>query len=215
MRYFVLILALFVVAVVAIAGKRGSISRKTPLYVFPDMDRQLKLRPQEPNPFFANGISSQFAPEGTIPQSAPIQVGDRAVYPYEDAPVFSGRESGTTNFVADNPMPVSGVLLKRGQERYGIYCTPCHGAMGDGNGITKKLGVMGTVANLHDPRIVGLPDGELFYVITHGRNTMGPYGSQIPVADRWAIIAYLRALQWSHVGTIEDVPQEMRGALDR
>ena len=106
-------------------------------------------------------------------------------------------------------------LLKRGQERFNIYCSPCHGREADGNGITKKLGVMMTVANLQDPRIVKFADGEIFYVITNGRNTMGAYGPNVPAEDRWAIIAYLRALQLSHLGTIDDIPQDERGNLKK
>jgi len=81
--------------------------------------------------------------------------------------------------------------------------------LADGNGVTKKLG-MATVANLHDPRIVRLPDGEIFYVITNGRNTMYPYGGQVPVEDRWAIIAYLRALQLSQLSSVQDLPEPQR-----
>jgi len=211
MRYFLLIFVVCVAAVVGIAGRRGTMSRKTPLYIFPDMKRQLKLRPQEPNDFFANGVSSQLPPDGTVPRARPTLVGDQTVYPYEDSPVFTGREPGTTNFVATNPFPITAKLLKRGQERFNIYCSPCHGREADGNGITKKLGVMMTVANLQDPRIVKYADGEIFYVITNGRNTMGAYGPNVPAEDRWAIIAYLRALQLSHLGTIDDLPQDERG----
>jgi mono/diheme cytochrome c family protein len=215
MRYFLLIFAIGVAAVVLIAGKRGTLSRKPPLYIFPDMKRQLKLRPQTPNDFFANGVSSQLPPAGTVAESKPVQVGDRVVYPYEDSPVFTGRTAGTTNFVETNPFPITAPLLERGQQRFNIYCSPCHGREADGNGITKKLGVMMTVANLHDPRIVKLADGEIFYVITNGRNTMGAYGPNVPAADRWAIIAYLRSLQLSWVGTADDVPAESRGALKK
>ena len=215
MRYFLLIFVVCVAAVIGIAGKRGTLSRKPPLYIFPDMKRQLKLRPQTPNDFFENGISSQLPPAGTVVHAKPTMVAGQAVYPYEDSPVFTGREAGTTNFVATNPFPVTDQLLKRGQERFNIYCSPCHGREADGNGITKKLGVMMTVANLQDPRIVKYADGEIFYVITNGRNTMGAYGPNVPAEDRWAIIAYLRALQLSHLGTIDDVPQEERGNLKK
>lgn len=211
MRYFLLIFVVCVAAVIGVAGRRGTMSRKTPLYIFPDMKRQLKLRPEEPNDFFANGVSSQLPPDGTVPRAKPTLVGDKTVYPYEDSPVFTGREPGTTNFVATNPFPITAKLLKRGQERFNIYCSPCHGREADGNGITKKLGVMMTVANLQDPRIVKYADGEIFYVITNGRNTMGAYGPNVPAEDRWAIIAYLRALQLSHLGTIDDLPQDERG----
>jgi mono/diheme cytochrome c family protein len=182
--------------------------------MFPDMRRQLKLRPQQPNAFFANGVSSQLAPAGTIPMGKPIQTGAGPVFPYdEDASVFTGRIPGTTNFVAANPLPVTAELLQRGRQRFTINCSPCHGQLADGNGITRKIGAMGVVANLHDRRIVEFTDGELFYVITNGRNLMGAYGPNVPVEDRWAIVAYLRALQLSRLGSIEDVPQELRGKL--
>jgi mono/diheme cytochrome c family protein len=215
MRYFLLIFAVCVAAVFGIAGRRGSLSRKPPLYIFPDMKRQLKLRPMTPNDFFANGVSSQLPPEGTVARTKTIMVGDETVYPYEDSPVLTGFVTGTTNYVPTNPFPITPQLLKRGQDRFNIYCSPCHGREADGNGITKKLGVMMTVANLQDPRIVKYTDGEIFYVITHGRNTMGAYGPNVPTEDRWAIIAYLRALQLSHLGTIDDVPQDERGNLKK
>jgi hypothetical protein len=217
MRYFLLIFGVTVVAVMAIAGRRlddgGSTSRKPPIYMFPDMDRQLKLRPQEPNAFFANGISSQLPVPGTVPQSKPMIVNGKEVYAFEDSPVNTGRTPGSTNYTEINPLPITAGLLKRGQQRYTISCAPCHGAMADGNGITKKIGAMAVVANLHDKRIVEMTDGELFHVITNGRNLMGAYGPNVPTEDRWAIIAYVRALQLSRLGTLEDVPQELRGTL--
>jgi mono/diheme cytochrome c family protein len=215
MRYFLLIFVVCVAAVIGIAGKRGTLSRKTPLYIFPDMKRQLKLKPQTPNDFFENGVSSQLPPAGTMARSKTMMVGKTAVYPYEDSPVFTGRVTGTTNFVETNPYPVTAQLLKRGQERFNIYCSPCHGREADGNGITKKLGVMMTVANLQDPRIVKFADGEIFWVITNGRNTMGAYGPNVPAEDRWAIIAYVRALQLSHLGSVDDLPEAERGNLKK
>ena len=137
------------------------------------MERQLKLRPQKPDTFLTNGISSQVAPEGTIARSTPIMTASGPVYPYEDSPVNTGRVTGTTNFVENNPLPITTELLRRGQQRFTINCSPCHGATADGNGITKKIGAMAVVANLHDKRIVELADGELFFVITNGRNLMG------------------------------------------
>ena len=214
MRYFLLIFVVCVAAVIGIAGKRGTLSRKTPIYIFPDMKRQLKLKPQTPNDFFENGVSSQLPPAGTMARSKFTMVGEKAVYPYEDSPVFTGHMTGTTNYVETNPYPVTAQLLKRGQERFNIYCSPCHGREADGNGIAKKFGVA-TVANLQDPRIVKYTDGEIFYVITNGRNTMGAYGPNVPAEDRWAIIAYLRALQLSHLGTIADVPEAERGNLKK
>ncbi len=204
MRYFLLIFALCMVMVVAIAGKRGSISRRPPIELFPDMNRQPKLRPQVPNAFFADGRSSRPPIPGTIAR------GDR----YEDLPVNTGRVTGTTNFVEAIPVEVTAKLIARGQQRFNINCSPCHGEQGDGNGVVKKLG-LATVANLHDKRIVELPDGEIFNTITYGKNTMGPYGANVTVDDRWAIIAYVRALQLSRLGSIDDVPESMRASLKK
>ena len=158
-------------------------------------------------------MSSQLAPDGTIAIGKPIQTTAGPVFPYEEAAVFTGQLPGTTNFVETNPLPVTAQLLQRGRQRFTIYCSPCHGQLGDGNGITKKIGAMGVVGNLHDRRIVEFKDGELFYVITNGRNLMGAYGPNVPVDDRWAIVAYVRALQLSRLGSIDDVPQEVRGKL--
>ena len=212
MRYFLLIFAVAVVLVMAIAGKRGDMSRRSPIEVFPDMDRQLKLRPMQPNAFFANGVSSQPHPAGTIARSTPIQTASGPVMPFEDAPVNTGRIPGTTNFVELNPLTLNADLLKRGQQRFTINCSPCHGQLGDGNGITKKLG-MTVVANLHDKRIVSMGDGEIFYVISNGRNLMQSYASQVDVQDRWAIVAYVRALQLARLGNLDDVPEPQRATL--
>lgn len=215
MRYFLAIFALLVLATVGVLGFRGTHFRKPPLYIFPDMERQLKLRPQNPNSFFPNGISSQLQVPGTIARSVPILTANGMVYPYEDAPVNTGLVAGSTNYVEVNPLPITAQLLKRGQQRFTINCSPCHGQLADGNGITRKVGAMAVVANLHDKRIVEMADGELFNVVTHGRNLMGAYGPNITVEDRWAVIAYLRALQTSQLGTLEDLPPELRGMLKK
>ena len=215
MRYFLAIFVLCVAATIGVLGFRGSHFRKPPLYIFPDMEWQLKLRPQTPNSFFPSGLSSQLPVPGTIPRSSAIQTAAGKVYPYEDAPVNTGRAAGTTNFVEINPLPITAALLKRGQQRYTINCSPCHGQLGDGKGITQKIGAMLVVGNLHDKRMVDLPDGELFWVITNGRNQMGAYGPNITVEDRWAVVAYLRALQLSQLGSIDDVPESLRASLKK
>lgn len=216
MRHFISVLLVVMVlsaALFAIVGMRGRISHKPPIEIFSDMVRQPKLRPQKPDDFFANGVSSQLPPPGTIARSDPIQTTGGAVYTFEDSPVNSGKITGTTNFVDTNPLPVTGALLACGHERFDIYCSPCHGRLGDGNGITKTIGDMPAVANLHDARIVGLTDGEIFNTITHGKNTMGAYGPIIPTEDRWAIVAYVRVLQLSWLGTTNDLSVDQQDAL--
>jgi mono/diheme cytochrome c family protein len=216
MRYVIGSILIFLAGmavVVGIAGFRGHLSRRPPIEIFPDMNRQLKLRPQQPNGFFANGLSSQLPPPGTVARSAPTWTVIGPVYPYEDAPLNTGRVTGKTNFVATNPLPVTAKLLQHGRERFDIYCAPCHGGLGDGNGVTKKLGLMPAVANLQDKRIVEMTDGEIFNTVTHGKNLMGAYGPIVPVEERWAIIAYLRALQLSQLGSTNDLPAAERTAL--
>jgi mono/diheme cytochrome c family protein len=216
MRYILSILligAAIGVAVFGTFGLQGKMSRKPPMELFPDMDRQAKLRPMEPNRFFANGISSQLPPAGTVARSQPIETASGAVYRFEDSPVNTGRVTGTTNFVETNPLPVNEALIQRGRERFDIYCAPCHGRLGDGNGITKKIGVMPAVANLHDKRIVEMADGEIFNTVTYGKGLMGAAGPLLPTEDRWAVIAYLRALQLSWLGTTNDLTAEQSAAL--
>jgi mono/diheme cytochrome c family protein len=111
------------------------------------------------------------------------------------------------------PEPVTAELLARGQERFNINCAVCHGATGVGNGIVSQYGLNG-VANLQQERLRNMPEGQIFNRITYGYNTMGEYGQQVTVEDRWAIIAYIRALQRSQNAKLDDVPQPMRASLD-
>ena len=137
----------------------------------------------------------------------------KEIYSFEDVPVNTGRVSGVTNFIELSPVPVTGELLARGQQRFNIYCTPCHGQTGEGNGMPKKIGAMAIVANLHDKRIVELADGEVFNTVSQGKGVMQGYAPQITVEDRWAIIAYLRALQLSRLGSVDDLTPETRAKL--
>jgi mono/diheme cytochrome c family protein len=216
MRYLISILlvgAAIGAAVFGMLGLQGGLMRKPPFELFPDMDRQAKLRPQAPFAFMSNGVSSQLPPAGTIARSQPLATANGAVYHFEDSPVNTGRDVGSTNFVETNPLLVNADLLARGRERFDIYCAPCHGKLGDGNGITKKIGVMPAVANLHDQRIVTMTDGEIFNTVSNGKGLMGAAGPLLPTEDRWAVIAYLRALQLSWLGTTDDLTAEQKAAL--
>lgn len=216
MRYFLAAFVLLCLAVVSIAGFRGSMSRRPPIELFSDMDRQPKLRPQSANEFFPDRLSSRPHPAQTVARSAPVAVGTELVYPFEDHPLNTGMVAGTppgaTNFVELSPVPLTAELLARGQHLFNIYCQPCHGAAGDGKGVTTKYG-MTVIGNLHDPRIVRQPDGEIFHVITQGRNLMQGYAASIEPRDRWAVIAYVRALQLSHLASAEEVPADQQAAL--
>jgi mono/diheme cytochrome c family protein len=207
MRYVLLLMALSGVLIVLVAGKRGDTSRRPPIELFPDMDRQPKLRPQTANDFFKDGFSSQLPVAGTIARGAP----------YQDTPENTGKVSGTTNWVETIPVPVSVQLMARGRERYNIHCAPCHGEAGDGKGITTKFG-MAIVGDLHDVaarKVPQQPDGELFNTLSYGKGLMQGYAANVTIQDRWAIIAYVRALHRSRLSTLEDVPASERAALAR
>ena len=202
MRYFLLILALAVVTVMAVFGKRGHYFKQPPLEIFTDMDRQPKLRPQQLNLTFANGRTSQEPIPGTVARGEA----------YENNSVNTGHEAVGTNFIAAIPLPVTEQLMARGQQRFNIYCQPCHGPQGDGNGIVKKYGYA-TIRSLHEKIVVTQNDGEIFNTITHGKSTMFGYGSQVSIEDRWAIVAYVRALQRSHLGLADEVPAQLKAGL--
>src|SRR6201982_1181825 len=112
------------------------------------------------------------------------------------------------------PPPVTQALLERGQKVFTINCAVCHGATGQGNGITSKYGLLG-IANYHQDKYRQMADGQIFNTITHGYNTMMAYGDKVTVKDRWAVVAYIRALQKSQYARIEDVPEDQRTRLEK
>lgn len=206
MKYFFLIYALIGLTVVGIFGVRGQKFEKPPVRIFPDMDEQDKVRAQKPDAFFADGHGSRLPVGQTQPRgfNADGEQKIGGISEYE----FSGQTSYYyTGHVGDyfgNGMPEelklteasAKSLIQRGQERYGIYCAVCHGKSGDGQGITSLYGVPG-IANFHldNFKSASYPDGRMYEVITNGKGMMGAYGYNIPVEDRWAIIAYVRTLQ--------------------
>jgi len=103
-------------------------------------------------------------------------------------------------------------LLQRGQERYSITCAPCHGALGDGNGITKAYG-MGATPTYHDERLRTMAEGEIYNTITNGKATMMGYADKLEPTDRWAVVAYVRALQRAQKGAVADVPASHKSEL--
>ena len=222
LRGFLLISLLLTIAGVAVLGFRGERTTNEPWELFPDMVRQMKVRAQSPLNFFADGRGPRMPINGTVPigyempQATTNPPSTGAAMPH----VFSvGTEYVDTGKMGNNwgtgiPVPVTPELLERGRQRFNITCVMCHGATAAGNGITKQYG-LATVVTLQDDRIRKMADGEIFNTITNGKNTMMAYGPTITVADRWAIIAYLRALQRSQGATVTDVPPEHRADLDK
>ncbi len=204
-RYIFLALGVAAVSVLLVAGKRGDLSRRPPIELFPDMDRQPKLRPQAGSELFGDGYSSRLPVDGTVARGAA----------YQDTPLNTGKIPGTTNWVDAIPLPVTQKLMARGQERYQINCSPCHGLQGDGKGITTKFG-MTVIADLHDAttrKIVQQPDGQIFNTISYGKTLMGGYAASMSIEDRWAVVAYVRALQRSRLASMDDVPADKRTDL--
>ncbi len=189
-----------IASALALAGCAGQTSRKPPIEIFSDMKRQPKLEAQEAHAFFADGRASRMPPPGTVAQGQLDA----------DAAFATGVENGV--YVGRNPLPLNQQVLQRGQERYNVYCAPCHDRAGTGRGIVAQRGAW-VANNLHDERIKQMVDGEIFQVVTYGRRTMPGYRFQISEQDRWAIVAYVRALQRATSGTIEDVPRDLRREL--
>jgi mono/diheme cytochrome c family protein len=204
MKQFFLALALGILTVIIIAGGRGGFSRRTPIEIFPDMDHQPRFKPQDPGAFFADGRASRAEIPGTVPRGF-NKLADAATE-YR----MTGRQGA--NWGDGIPVDVTPALLELGREKFTINCAVCHGAAGQGNGFTTKFG-MAAVANLHDPRIVGMADGEIFNTITWGKGTMMGYGNQVTPDERWAVICYIRALQRSQNVAAKDLPEELRKQL--
>ena len=209
MRYAYYTLAFLCLLTVSVIGIRGMNSTLPPIEVFPDMDRQAKFKPQTPSKFFGDGRADRLPVPGTVPHGRGV-VADPDFLRADDAHYAGKNADGS--FVRGFPVEVNAALLKKGGERFQIYCQPCHGALGDGNGITKQYGMIAT-PSYHDDRIRNMPEGEIFNTITHGKNTMSSYADKLSPDERWAVIAYVRALQRAHHATIDDVPLENRGDL--
>jgi len=112
------------------------------------------------------------------------------------------------------PFPITRADLERGQERFNVFCSPCHSRMGDGNGMVVRRGFR-QAASYHTPRLIKAPVGHFFNVITNGYGAMPSYGSRVEPDDRWRIAAYVRVLQLSQNASLDDVPAEQRGELDK
>lgn len=224
MRYFLFSWFLVVVAVVLIAGFRGQKSIEPPIEIFPDMDRQAKVKAQVTSEFFADGRGNRMPVEGTVPVGYEFPVNKKrlpdAIQPnavtgsYSSMPVYldTGKIGG--NWGTGIPVEVNQQLLERGRQRYDINCAVCHGATGQGNGIVGQYGMV-AIANYHQDRIRQMPDGELFNVIANGKNTMKAYGHQINVHDRWAIVSYIRALQLSQNVPFDQLPEGQKKLLKK
>jgi mono/diheme cytochrome c family protein len=166
-------------------------------YLKQDMANQPKNRPLSPSPSFEDGRSARPLVENTVERGA---LANDALFVPKDS----------NNF----PLPVNLDLLDRGEERYKIFCSPCHGLQGDGNGMVAMRG-MKQPPSYHQDRLRQAPNGYFYDNITNGFGQMLGYSAQIPPRDRWAIIAYIRALQLSRNAKVADLPAELREKLNQ
>ena len=208
MRYFFLVYALIALIVVGIFGIRGQKFSKPPVRIFPDMDEQDRLKAQKPDPFFADGHGgrlpiAQTQPRGFNPDGATV-IGGIPEYEFggQTGYYYTGHVGDYYGIGMPEELKLTNesatALILRGKERFGIYCSACHGVSGDGNGVTAQYGVPVAAnpnAKLNAISPETYPDGRLFETITNGKGLMSGYGYNIPVRDRWAIIAYVRTLQ--------------------
>ncbi len=215
---FLLILSLLAMLPPIIAAQaRAHTSPNLPINIIQDMDLQAKFKAQSENELFADKRSQRPQIIGTVARGES----------YLDTHFNEGVVDGQWVVATPSQLPLTTKLLQRGQERFNIYCTPCHGYSGAGDGTINQRAlelvsnvdgpVNGTVwvaaKSLHDATVTIQPLGQLFNTVTNGVRNMAGYGSQIPVEDRWAIVAYVRALQRSQNASINDVPADKRGGL--
>lgn len=200
MRNVYLVLLFVCVLLVSILGLRGRIFTAPPMDVFPEwafpgMKYQPKLRPQAESAFFADGRADRLPVPHTVA---------RGMLREDDA-LFLGKDAAG-QFARGFPAAVTVDLnfIARGRDRYQIYCAPCHGDTGDGNGITKRYG-MGATPSYHDDRLRSMAEGEIYNTIANGKNTMLPYADKLAPEDRWAVVAYVRSLQRAQQGKAADV----------
>jgi mono/diheme cytochrome c family protein len=165
-----------------------------------DMQDQPRYEPNSPSQFFPDGTSVRPLVEGVVARGSLV----------ESPAIEDGTVDGKP--IAQIPVAVDLPLLRRGRERYGIYCAPCHGGLGGGDGMIVQRGYR-RPPSFHDERLRSMPDGHFYDVIARGFGVMPSYRAQVRTHDRWAIVAYIRALQLSQNARLDDVPSSERAAL--
>lgn len=184
--------------VLLLGGCRGQRSEDTPIHLNPNMDQQDRFDPQEDNPFFADNRAMRPMVPGTVARGSL----------HEDDHLYRGRVGGELATTLPAGITLEQKLLQRGQQRFDIFCAPCHDQSGNGRGVIVERGLT-PPPTYHSDRLRTAPLGYFFEVMTKGIRTMPSYAAQIPVTDRWAIAAYVRALQLGRVATVDQVPGDI------
>ncbi len=185
--------------IILLAGCRGTPFEGPPLHLVLDMDDQPKIEASEPSLFFQDRAGMREPVPGTVARGE-LRT-NNAFYQGKDA---------HGQLIGKNPLRISESLLKRGQDRFNIYCSPCHGASGGGRGIVAVRGIpLGQVppVDLHNEELQAQPDGHYFDVISNGIRNMYSMRHLVPTSDRWAIVYYIRALQRSQNASFDDLPE--------
>lgn len=216
MRYFFLAYLFAVVLVLGFAGFRGEKFTHTPLEIIPDMDQQAKVKAQQENHFFADGVGGRKPVAGTVPMGLHLADKSAADGGYAGYGFSHGSDYYNTGIMGDfygdgfpEQIKVDTALLNLGHERFDIYCSRCHGESGNGAGVLSKYGVA-NIFNFHQPAFSNpkdaayRPNGLVFNVITNGKGLMGAYGPNVPVRERWAIIAWLRTMSMARTAPVTD-----------
>jgi mono/diheme cytochrome c family protein len=164
------------------------------------MQRQQKVKPYQPSAYYADGLGMRAPPEGTVPHGVLV--------PLEVSTGLGPDGRG----IALVPIPIDAKLLARGRSRFDIHCAVCHGVLGDGESQVALNMSLRRPPSLHQYRDV--PDGHIFRVVSEGFGLMPSYAAELGIEDRWAIVAYVRALQLSQYATLEQVPPDARRKLE-
>ena len=202
-----IVAALALVPPVLIARARSAKSTRPRIHPIPDMDSQPKLKAQQLNALFADRRAMRRPPVGTVARG---ELRD-------DEHLYHGKVNRT--WAKSFPFEITPEAMRRGQGRFNVFCAPCHGLDGGGRGAVAvraeelEEGTWVPPLSAHSDQVRDRPPGHIFNTITHGIRTMPSYGRQIPVEDRWAIVAYVRALQRSRNARVEDVPVDLRPTL--
>lgn len=192
-----LVIMLLIFSFILTGCGRGRTSGKEPIHPNPNMDSQPKYKAQAASRFFEDGAAMRPLVEGAVARGQLK----------EDIEYYTGKDS-KGEFILSAPVEITRKRLKRGRERYGIFCAPCHSLLGDGRGIMISKGYV-PPPNFHSDRIRQFSDGQIFDVIRNGVRNMPSYKHQIPTDDIWSIILYFRVLQRSQNAAIEDIPVEI------
>ena len=166
---------------------------------FERMLDQFKAEPYEASPYFQDGQSMRHPPSGTVPVS-------RVTGPPE---LVSGR-TATGQYTSTIPVPLDAALLDRGEDRFRIFCRTCHGPLGDGRSAVAENMKLRKPPSLHEPRLRDYPDGRLFRVVSEGYGLMPSYAESLSLRDRWAVVAFVRALQLSQSVPLAELPAPLR-----